>query len=335
MSGAQQEVAVEISHWNCKQPQCRHLVRPCGGGAVGHRRRLDPRCQRELRPNRGAALIYTVGSVLLLAMLGFPRLGAFPRRYLIVGSALFVSYEICLSLSLGFAADRAQAIELGIVNYLWPCLTVVFAMLINGQRASAWVVPGIALSLCGIAWVVGGSAGLSWERSIANVASNPVSYGLAFCGAIIWAVYCNVTKRYADGKNGVALFFMLTAAALWVKYLLAGEATLRFAGRRCWSCWSRAAPWRRAMPCGTSGAQRQPDAAGHGFVFHAGAVHAVCRALAVHAVDHGLLARRADGHGGVAAVLGGDARPACAGRLAARGQHTSGPASGRRRSRSE
>ena len=73
-------------------------------------------------------------------MLGFPRLGAFPRRYLIVGSALFVSYEICLSLSLGFAADRAQAIELGIVNYLWPCLTVVFAMLINGQRASAWVV---------------------------------------------------------------------------------------------------------------------------------------------------------------------------------------------------
>ena len=113
-------------------------------------------------------------------MLGFPRLGAFPRRYLIVGSALFVSYEICLSLSLGFAADRAQAIELGIVNYLWPCLTVVFAMLINGQRASAWVVLGIALSLCGIAWVVGGSAGLSWERSIANVASNPVSYGLAF-----------------------------------------------------------------------------------------------------------------------------------------------------------
>ncbi|WZB73399.1 aromatic amino acid DMT transporter YddG [Achromobacter xylosoxidans] len=70
---------------------------------------------------------------------------------------------------------------------------------------------------------------MSWERSIANVASNPVSYGLAFCGAIIWAVYCNVTKRYADGKNGVALFFMLTAAALWVKYLLAGEATLRFA----------------------------------------------------------------------------------------------------------
>lgn len=272
MSGAQQEVAVEISHWNCKQPQCRHLVRPCGGGAVGHRRRLDPRCQRELRPNRGAALIYTVGSVLLLAMLGFPRLGAFPRRYLIVGSALFVSYEICLSLSLGFAADRAQAIELGIVNYLWPCLTVVFAMLINGQRASAWVVPGIALSLCGIA--CGGRLG----RPVVGAqhrqrCQQPSELWPGFCGAIIWAVYCNVTKRYADGKNGVALFFMLTAAALWVKYLLAGEATLRFA----WPAMLELLVAGSAMAAGYAlwnigGAQRQPDAAGHGFVFHAGAV---------------------------------------------------------------
>ena len=112
-------------------------------------------------------------------MLGFPRLGAFPRRYLIVGSALFVSYEICLSLSLGFAADRAQAIELGIVNYLWPCLTVVFAMLINGQRASAWVVRHRAVAVRDR--LGGGRLGRPVvERSIANVASNPVSYGLAF-----------------------------------------------------------------------------------------------------------------------------------------------------------
>jgi drug/metabolite transporter (DMT)-like permease len=72
-------------------------------------------------PVGGAALIYTVGSVFLVLLLGFPRLRTFPRSYLIVGSLLFVAYEICLSLSLGFAANRGQAIELGIVNYLWPC----------------------------------------------------------------------------------------------------------------------------------------------------------------------------------------------------------------------
>ncbi|WP_081478055.1 aromatic amino acid DMT transporter YddG [Achromobacter arsenitoxydans] len=179
-------------------------------------------------PIGGAALIYTVGAFFLVLLLGFPRLRSFPRSYLIVGSILFVAYEICLSLSLGFAHNRGQAIELGIVNYLWPCFTVILAMLINGQRASAWVAPGILLSLCGIVWVVGGPGGLSVERTAANVSSNPLSYGLAFSGAIIWAVYCNVTKRYADGKNGVALFFMLTSAVLWTKFFLSAEPKLAF-----------------------------------------------------------------------------------------------------------
>lgn len=179
-------------------------------------------------PVGGAALIYTAGSAFLVLLLGFPKLRTFPRSYLIIGSLLFVAYEICLSLSLGFAANRGQAIELGIVNYLWPCFTVILAMLINGQRANAWVVPGILLSLAGIVWVLGGSGGLSWERSLANVSSNPLSYGLAFSGAVIWAVYCNVTTRFADGKNGVALFFMLTALALWIKYLSGAEPALAF-----------------------------------------------------------------------------------------------------------
>ena len=260
-------------------------------------------------------------------MLGFPRLGAFPRRYLIVGSALFVSYEICLSLSLGFAADRAQAIELGIVNYLWPCLTVVFAMLINGQRASAWVVPASRCRCAGSpGW--GGSAGLSWERSIANVASNPVSYGLAFCGAIIWAVYCNVTKRYADGKNGVALFFMLTAAALWVKYLLAGEATLRFA----WPAMLELLVAGSAMAAGYAlwniGVLRGNLTLLATASYFTPVLSTLFAALWLStrltmAFWQGVLMVTAG-----RAVLGGDARPACAGRLAARGQHTSGSALG-------
>ncbi len=162
-------------------------------------------------PIGGAALIYTVGSGFLVLLLGWPRVRSFPRAYLVSGSLLFV------------------AVELGIVNYLWPCFTVILAILINGQRASAWVVPGIALSLCGIVWVVGGDGGVSWARVAANVSSNPLSYGLAFSGAVIWAVYCNVTKRYADGKNGVALFFMLTAAVLWIKYGFSAEPALPFA----------------------------------------------------------------------------------------------------------
>ena len=49
-------------------------------------------------------------------------------------SLLFVSYEICLALSVGLAGSRQQAIEVGMVNYLWPSLTILFAILFNGQK---------------------------------------------------------------------------------------------------------------------------------------------------------------------------------------------------------
>ena len=69
-----------------------------------------------LGPVGGAAMIYTVSGLLCLVTVGFPDLRRFSTRYLIAGSILFVSYEMCLALSLGYAATRSQAIEVGMVN---------------------------------------------------------------------------------------------------------------------------------------------------------------------------------------------------------------------------
>lgn len=173
-------------------------------------------------PLGGAALIYSLGTVLLVLLLGRPRLRTVPRLYLWVGSALFVAYEICLSLALGFASNANQAIEVGMLNYLWPCLTVVLAIFMNGQRARWLIVPGSVLALTGIVWVVSGN-GISLERILANVGSNPLSYGLAFSCAITFALYCNVTRRYANGQNLVVLFFFITSCLLWIKYALSSE----------------------------------------------------------------------------------------------------------------
>ncbi|MBM7060131.1 aromatic amino acid DMT transporter YddG [Pseudomonas sp. UL073] len=175
----------------------------------------------------GAALIYTVGAALLLVLLGRPRLRSFSRGYLAAAGALFVVYEFCLSLSLGFAQSRAQAIEVAIVNYLWPCFTVLLAIAVNRQPVRWMIVPGVLLALAGIAWVVGGEAGLSVAGVQANVAANPLSYGLAFVGAVLWACYCAVTSRYSKGGNGVALFFSLTALAMWGAYGLSNEPALQ------------------------------------------------------------------------------------------------------------
>ncbi len=176
----------------------------------------------------GAAMMYSVASVFLLISIGFPKISEFPRRYLIWGSLLFVSYELCLALSIGYSNTNRQAIEVGMVNYLWPALTMVAAILFNNQKSSWLVIPGFVIAILGICWVLGGEQGLDFASMLENIKDNPLSYGLAFIGALIWAAYCTVTARIANGKNGVTLFFMLTALVLWVKYLVIGGAPMVF-----------------------------------------------------------------------------------------------------------
>lgn len=176
----------------------------------------------------GAALIYTLASVFLLLSVGWVRLREFPRRYLIWGSVLFVCYELCLALSIGYAHNSQQAIEVGMVNYLWPTFTIVAAILFNGQKANWLIAPGLLLSMMGISWILGGEQGLSLHSIWLNVQDNPLSYGLAFTGALIWAGYSTMTARIAQGKNGITLFFMLTAGVLWIKYLGQGATDMVF-----------------------------------------------------------------------------------------------------------
>lgn len=176
----------------------------------------------------GAALIYSVASVLLLLTIGMSRVRQFPRSYLAWGSVLFVAYELCLALSIGYAQSSRQAIEVGMVNYLWPAPTMVFAIVFNKQKSTLLVVPGFIIAIAGVCWVLGGDEGFDLAGMWHNVQDNPLSYGLAFIGSLIWATYCTVTARIAKGSNGTTLFFMLTAAALWVKYLVIGGQPIAF-----------------------------------------------------------------------------------------------------------
>jgi len=79
---------------------------------------------------------------------------------------------------------------------------------------------------------------------LANVRDNPLSYGLAFAGALIWAAYCTVTTRIAEGRNGVALFFILVCkeAVPW-----RGAAT---PSSTC--CWPRAPAESSRSPPGAA-----------------------------------------------------------------------------------
>ncbi|WP_374446867.1 aromatic amino acid DMT transporter YddG [Providencia sp.] len=175
-------------------------------------------------PVGGAALVYTIGSIVLVLAMGFPKIKQYPKRYLFWGTLLFVSYEICFVLALGLANNRQQAIELGMVNYLWPSFTIALAVFFNRQRFTLLLAIGLVLAFMGLVWVISGDQPLSIESILANIQSNPLCYFLAFIGAIFWSFYSNVTKRISGGHNGMVLFFIMTAIGLWVLYLFSAPS---------------------------------------------------------------------------------------------------------------
>ncbi|MCR9951289.1 aromatic amino acid DMT transporter YddG [Vibrio parahaemolyticus] len=181
-----------------------------------------------LGPVGGAAMLYSLSSIFLLIVVGIPKLSYFSLKYLIVGGAMFVCYEIFLALALGYSNSRAQAIEVSIVNYLWPALTVLFAVLGSNKKPNWLLYPAVTLAFIGVAWTVSGDNGLSPTQIISNVSSNPLVYFMAFTGAVIWAVYCNLTQRQQSKHNAITLFFIATAVSLWVKYAFADEPTMTF-----------------------------------------------------------------------------------------------------------
>lgn len=176
----------------------------------------------------GAALIYTLASIFLFFSVGWSNLKSFPKAYLIWGSILFVSYELCLSLSIGYSRNNREAIEVGMVNYLWPTFTMVAAILFNQQKTNLLIIPGFVISLFGICWVLGGEQGFDLVGMWGNIQHNPLSYGLAFIGTLLWAAYCTLTAKMAKGSNGITLFFILVSMVLWIKYALMGGGTFDF-----------------------------------------------------------------------------------------------------------
>lgn len=184
-----------------------------------------------LGPIGGIAMIYTFASAVLLLTFGVPKIKTLPRRYVLIGGLLFAAYEISFALAIGYASNGTQAIEVNIVNYLWPCLTIIFAIIFNKQKSTLLVIPGLMLSLLGVCWVLGGERGLDLSMMFSNIKNNTFSYALAFAGAFIWAAYCTATSKLAEGKNGITLFFIFTATILWAKFFLSGGATLNLSLR--------------------------------------------------------------------------------------------------------
>lgn len=178
-------------------------------------------------PTAGAALIFTTSGILASLFFGL-RIKNIPRIYLWGGGILFVAYEVSLALSIGLAHSRAQSLELGMINYLWPSLTILLAVLTRQQKSSWLLFPAILLCVFGIALVMKGKSDWSIELLWKNINNNPLAYSLAFGAAFIWAMYSVVARKYGEGKNAIPLFLVATAIVLWGKYAVSDDSSLTF-----------------------------------------------------------------------------------------------------------
>jgi drug/metabolite transporter (DMT)-like permease len=177
----------------------------------------------------GAAVYLVAGGFLGLHLFSrersFRALRRLPRRYVLGCGGLFVLYTLALFLALGRAADRGQAIEIGLLNYLWPTLTILFALILLGQRAGVGLIPGTALALCGIFLVLTQGADVTWTSFVTNLRENPFAYGLGAFAAVAWGLYSNLTRRWggSDGRGAVLVFTLATGLTFGVGRLFRPE----------------------------------------------------------------------------------------------------------------
>jgi len=191
------------------------LIAPmCWGMSVGLVRRMA----ESFGLAGGLTLLYAVSSIFLFCLLRCPHFALFPKKYLFLGIPLATLSCSCFCISLYLSDGGQQTVEVGMVNYLWPCLVVVFSIIINHVKARWWVLPGIIISFTGIVMVLSGERGIDLQLIWNHICTNPLSYLLAFAGAVTWAIYSNLTRAWSNGQNPSLIVFVLNFivfSSLW------------------------------------------------------------------------------------------------------------------------
>ncbi len=160
--------------------------------------------------------LFAVGAALCIGgLVGIVRIKDWrvPALTLAVGVGGIFGYHALL-----FAAFRlAPAVEVNILNYLWPLLIVALApVYLRAYSLAPRNILGAVLGLGGAVLVVGGG------RFSLDIAGLP-GYALAVSAAFVWASYSLLTKRVPAFPTGAVGLFCLVSGALSLGLWAGGE----------------------------------------------------------------------------------------------------------------
>ena len=181
-------------------------------------------------PITAAAAVYLLGGAVGVFILVFQSklassLRSFDKRYLFICGGLFVLYMGSFYAALGMAANHSQAIEIGLINYLWPILTVIFSILILKTRSTILIIPGTMVAFGGIYIVTTQDHPFLWSEFISNIVTNPLVYILGLIAAISWGMYSVLSRKYGQQSqdNVIAVFMLVTGLLLGITSLFVDE----------------------------------------------------------------------------------------------------------------
>lgn len=103
---------------------------------------------------------------------------------------------------------NAPPVEAGLINYFWPLLIVIFSALLPGERLRRHHVAGALLALVGAVLIVTGGEGMVLKTEYA------LGYGAALVGAVTWAGYSVLSRRFAAVPSDAITGFCLATSVL-------------------------------------------------------------------------------------------------------------------------
>ena len=200
-------------------------------------------CSRSMAEQLGAftsaATVYLTAGMIgcgILAVRGqlVVTLRQADRRYLYGCGGLMVAYTVLLYAAVGLAQSRAQVVTVTVCNYLWPSLTLLFAVPILGWRTRPFVLlAGTLIGVTGVALAVGADgfdarSGWSWG-------THAVSTLPALLAAVAWGLYSNFSRRWGGAQAGNPMPVFLLASGVVLLLLRACRMEhSAWTARVCW-----------------------------------------------------------------------------------------------------
>lgn len=139
------------------------------------------------------------------------------RKYFTYCSLFWLANVIFSWIGLSLCKNDNETIIAGLVNYLWPSLTILFSLPILKNIASPYLILGLAFSVFGV--IFAKFTYYDAPEMFADI--NYLAYFVMLLDALAWALYSNLAKKYATPSAvGAVPLFMLAGGAILLGYSL-------------------------------------------------------------------------------------------------------------------